>query len=268
MFSSTSPSTSAMSRRRRLGAAAAPRLRQPEPLHLHGAVRLGSVPRVALHLRRLGPGRLSCRISSAPAASCSGATTRPSPASSTRRPRPPRSAAATRLVVVDPRHVVRRIPRRGQVGGDRVAEDRALLGGAGRARLPAAAGVRGAAHQPPLPARPRAALPAGSHLREVAVVLRDPEPQPAEPAPPCAGSAGRAASRDRPRPRHRRGDWVRIVTPHGTVRARARLTPPSTPTSSAASTAGGNPAATRPVRLSGVRPGQRQPEPDAAAGAQ
>ncbi len=40
-------------RRHRLGPAADPRLRQPELLHLHGAVRVGPVPRTALHVRRL-----------------------------------------------------------------------------------------------------------------------------------------------------------------------------------------------------------------------
>ena len=46
-------------RRGRLGAAAAPRLRQPELLQLHGALRVGPVPRAALHVRRVRARRLS-----------------------------------------------------------------------------------------------------------------------------------------------------------------------------------------------------------------
>ena len=46
-------------RRRRLGSAADPCLRQPELLQLHGAVRVGPVPRTALHVRRLRARRLS-----------------------------------------------------------------------------------------------------------------------------------------------------------------------------------------------------------------
>ena len=46
-------------RRGRLGPAADPCLRQPELLQLHGAVRVGPVPRAALHVRRLRARRLS-----------------------------------------------------------------------------------------------------------------------------------------------------------------------------------------------------------------
>jgi hypothetical protein len=55
------------------------------------------------------------------------------------------------------------------------------------------------------------------------------------------------------------GDWVHVRTPHGDVRARAKLR--------AARLVAGLCGA-RPARPPAVRPGQRQPQPRAAAGAE
>ena len=73
----------------RLGAAARPGVREPQLQQLHGAVRVGAVPRAPLHVRRPVPAPIS-PTSTTQAASCSGATTRPSHGSPTRRVRRPR----------------------------------------------------------------------------------------------------------------------------------------------------------------------------------
>ena len=93
-----------------------------------------------------------------------------------------------------------------------------------RARLPAAARLRGAADRPGVAAGPRGALPADPDLRQADAVLREPAPRAAEPAQaraatrrwsciPTAAQARGIAD----------GDWVAIETPEGSVRARARL---------------------------------------------
>ena len=80
--------------RRRLADAAAARLRQPEPVRLHGAVRLGPLPRVAVHLRRPGAGQLHARSRARRLHPVLGLQPVGRAARRTRRPRPPRSAAA------------------------------------------------------------------------------------------------------------------------------------------------------------------------------
>ena len=107
-----------------------------------------------------------------------------------------------------------------------------------------AAGVRRAGDQPALPARPRRALPAGAHLREVAVVLRDPAPAGRRPAQERARPADRDAPRHRRGPRHRRRRLgAARRRPDGSVRARAQAEHEPRPGGRrAASTAGGRPA--------------------------
>ena len=104
-----------------------------------------------------------------------------------------------------------------------VAQGGAVLGHAGRPRLFTAPDVRGAAHQPSLPAGPRRAVPAGPQLREIAVLLRDPAPPGRRPAQERTRPAGRDAPLHGRGPRHLAGDWVSIDTPHGSVRARAKF---------------------------------------------
>ena len=87
----------------RLDQPAAPGVRQPQPLRLDGAVRLGPVPGVALHVRRTGPRRVHAGPRARRAASSTGATTPRWPASCTRRRRRPRCDAGRSLIVVDPR---------------------------------------------------------------------------------------------------------------------------------------------------------------------
>ena len=105
--------------------------------------------------------------------------------------------------------------------------------------------VRRAGHQPALPPRPRPALPADPHLREVAALLRDPAPQPAQPAPSRPRPRGRAAPDGRRRPRHRRGRLgAHRVAAGRRPRPRQAQRVPRPRASSAASTAGGRPAPT------------------------
>ena len=86
-----------------------------------------------------------------------------------------------------------------------VGQGGAVLGHAGRARLFTPAGLRGTAHQPPLPPGPRRPVPAGAQLRQVAVLLRDPAPPGRRPAQERARPAGRDAPVHGRGPRHRRG---------------------------------------------------------------
>ncbi|MET8994346.1 molybdopterin-dependent oxidoreductase [Amycolatopsis sp. NPDC004169] len=99
---------------------------------------------------------------------------------------------------------------------DALRRRRAVLRGAAPGRLPAAARLPRAVDQPALAAGPGGPLPAGAHLRQVAVLLRDTAPRRPEPAQVRPGSRGRAAPRDG-------GDWVRLETPRGSVRARAKF---------------------------------------------
>jgi len=89
-------------------------------------------------------------------------------------------------------------------------QDRALLRSARRTRLLAAASIRGTSREPPIAARPRRSLPAGPHLRQVVVVLRDATPQHRKLAASRPRSPGRASSGHRDGTRH----WVRRLGPN------------------------------------------------------
>ena len=95
------------------------------------------------------------------------------------------------------------------------------------------------------------------HRNVASLRRRVPDPQ-VELHPETAGARGIAD-----------GDWVRLETPHGSIRARAKLNAsldPQVVVRPARLVAGLHRA--RPPRLPAVRPGQRQPQPGAAPAAQ
>ena len=84
-----------------------------------------------------------------------------------------------------------RDPRRRSRGlRDALAQDRALLGGDARPRLPAASRLRRAASLAALASRPRGAFPARAHLDQGHAFLRDAAPQCPKPPSPRARPAG------------------------------------------------------------------------------
>ncbi len=144
------------------------------------------------------------------------------------------------------------------------AQGGALLDHAGRARLRPPAGLRGAADQPALAARPRRALPPGAQLREVAVLLRDPAPTGGRPAqectrpaagdPPLDGAGARDLRRRLGLPGDPAGQRPGAREAQRQPRPAGRLRP--------ARLVGGVRGAGA-ARLSAVRPGQREPQPGA-----
>ncbi len=84
-------------------------------------------------------------------------------------------------------------------------QDRAVLGDvAGRAGYPPLPAFEEPRNQPALASRPGRALPAGPHVCEVAVVLRDPAPQHRQCAEQSTRTAGRDPSRRGESARHNR----------------------------------------------------------------
>ena len=114
-----------------------------------------------------------------------------------------------------------------------------------------------------------AAIPAGPQLREVAVLLRDPAPPGRRACAAARRTRRSSCTPRRPRPRHRRrrlGLHRHAARQRPRPREAQRQPRPARGLRPARLVAGLR--RTRPARLSALRPGQCEPQPGAAAGAE